>query len=40
MESGGRKEILMLVPVIFLVLPSIVMLVLYPGLMSLDLFVP
>lgn len=40
MEMAGRREILMLVPVVFLVLPVIVLFVLYPGLVSLDLLVP
>ena len=37
MESGGRKEIAMMVPVVFLVLPVTVLFAVYPGLVSLDL---
>ena len=40
LESGGRREILMLLPVVFLILPVIVVFVLYPGLMSIDMLVP
>lgn len=40
LESGGRREILMLIPVVFLILPAIVALTLLPGLVSLDLLVP
>ena len=32
MEQGGRKEILMMVPVVFLILPVTVLFALYPGL--------
>lgn len=39
LEMGGRREIAMLVPVIFLILPTIVVFVLLPGLVSLDLVV-
>lgn len=38
-ESGGRREILMLVPVVFLILPVVVTFALYPGLVALDLLV-
>jgi len=31
MESGGRKEIAMMVPVVFLVLPITVLFALFPG---------
>ncbi|MDT3767314.1 type II secretion system F family protein [Gleimia hominis] len=37
MESGGRKEIAMLVPVVFLILPVVVLFALYPGLVALKL---
>lgn len=37
MESGGRKEILMMVPVVFLVLPVTVVFAFYPGLVGLRL---
>lgn len=35
LESGGRKEVAMLVPVVFLVLPVTVLFALYPGLLTL-----
>lgn len=38
-ESGGRKEIGMMVPVVFLVLPITVLFAVYPGLAVLDLHV-
>jgi tight adherence protein C len=34
-ETGGRKEVLMLVPVVFLILPVVVLFGLYPGYFSL-----
>ncbi|HEX6678592.1 MAG TPA: type II secretion system F family protein [Actinomycetes bacterium] len=34
-EAGGRKEVLMLVPVVFLVMPVVVLFALYPGYFSL-----
>lgn len=37
MEAGGRKEILMMVPVVFLVLPVTVVFAFYPGLVGLRL---
>jgi len=37
MESGGRREIGMMVPVVFLVLPITVLFAVYPGLAVLDL---
>jgi tight adherence protein C len=37
MESGGKKEIAMMVPVVFLVLPVTVLFAVYPGLMALEL---
>ena len=40
LEIGGRREVLMLVPVVFLIMPVIVLFALYPGLVSLDLLVP
>ena len=40
MEMGGRREVLMLVPVVFLIMPVVVLFALYPGLVSLDLLVP
>ena len=40
MEAAGRKDIAMLVPIVFLVLPSVVLIALYPGLQALRLVVP
>lgn len=37
MEAGGRREIAMMVPVVFLVLPVTVLFAVYPGLAVLDL---
>ncbi|MFB9378688.1 type II secretion system F family protein [Kineococcus gynurae] len=37
LEEGGRKEVLMLVPVVFLVLPTTVVFAVYPGVSSLSL---
>lgn len=37
METGGRKEVLMMVPVVFLVLPVTVVFAVYPGLAALRL---
>jgi len=34
-EAGGRKEVLMLIPVVFLLLPVVVLFALYPGYVSL-----
>jgi len=36
-ESGARREVAMMVPVVFLVLPVTVLFVVYPGLAVLDL---
>ena len=35
LEVAGRKELLMLVPVVFLVLPTVVLVALYPAITSL-----
>lgn len=40
MDVGGRKEILMLVPVVFLVLPVTVLFALYPGLAHFEVIAP
>lgn len=40
LELGGRREILMLLPVVFLIMPVIVVFILFPGLVSLDLLIP
>lgn len=37
MEAGGKKEIAMMVPVVFLVLPVTVLFAVYPGLVALEL---
>lgn len=39
-ELGGRREVLMLVPVVFLIMPVVVVFALLPGLVSLELLVP
>jgi len=36
LEAGGKKEIYMLVPVVFLILPVVVLFALYPGFFSLS----
>lgn len=40
LEAGGKREVWMLVPVVFLLLPTVVLLVFYPSLVALDMFVP
>ena len=40
LETGGRREVLMLIPVVFLVMPVVVVFALLPGVVSLDLLVP
>lgn len=40
LEIGGRREVWMLVPVVFLIMPVVVVFALLPGLASLDLLVP
>jgi tight adherence protein C len=40
MEVAGRREVLMLVPVVFLIMPVVVAFALLPGLVALDLLVP
>jgi tight adherence protein C len=40
LEAGGRKEIAMLIPVVFLVLPVTIIFALFPGFYSLRLAVP
>ena len=39
-EMGGRREVLMLVPVVFLIMPVVIVFSLLPGLVSLNLLVP
>lgn len=40
LELGGRREVAMLIPVVFLILPTVILFALYPGLVSLELLVP
>jgi tight adherence protein C len=40
LEMGGRREVLMLVPVVFLIMPVVVAFTLLPGLVALDLLIP
>jgi tight adherence protein C len=40
LEAGGRKEIAMMVPVVFLILPVTVVFALYPGFFALNLSTP
>lgn len=40
MEAAGRKDAAMLVPIVFLVLPSVIAIALYPGVQSLRLVLP
>ena len=35
-EAGGRREVLMLVPVVFLIMPVVVLFALYPGIFALS----
>lgn len=39
-ESAGRKDVTMLIPVVFLVLPTVVLVALFPGVQSLRLVIP
>lgn len=39
LESGGKREVMMLVPVVFLIMPVVVIFALLPGLVALDLLV-
>lgn len=40
LEIGAKREIWMLIPVVFLLLPTVVLLVFYPSVVALDMFVP
>jgi tight adherence protein C len=40
MELAGRKDIAMLVPIVFLVLPSVILIAVFPGLQALRIVVP
>jgi len=39
-ESAGRREVFMLMPVVFLILPTVVLVALFPGLAALSMSVP
>lgn len=39
MEIAGRKDVIMLMPIVFLILPTVVLIAVYPGLYSFDLFI-
>jgi len=39
-ETAGRRDVVMLVPVVFLILPTVVVIALFPGIHGLDLIVP
>ena len=39
-EVAGRKDVTMLIPVVFLVLPTVVLVALFPGVQSLRLVIP
>ena len=40
MEAAGRKDVVMVMPIVFLVLPAVVLIALFPGLASMQLVVP
>lgn len=40
LESAGRKDVTMLVPVVFFILPTVIAIALFPGMQSLQLVVP
>lgn len=40
MESAGRKDVAMLIPIVFLILPMVVLVALFPGVQALRLVVP
>ncbi len=40
MEIAGRKDVAMLIPVVFFILPTVVLIALFPGIRSLQLVVP
>jgi tight adherence protein C len=39
-ETAGRKDVSMLIPVVFLILPTVVLIALFPGVQSLRLVIP
>lgn len=40
LETAGRRDVLMLVPVVFFILPTVVAIALFPGMRTLELVVP
>jgi tight adherence protein C len=40
LESAGRKDVAMLVPIVFLVLPTVIVIAIFPGLSALEVIVP
>ena len=40
MEAAGRKDVAMLVPIVFLILPIVILVALFPGVQALQLVVP
>ena len=40
LETAGRRDVLMLVPVVFFILPTVVAIALFPGMRTLQLVVP
>ena len=40
LESAGRKDVAMLVPIVFLVLPTVIVIAIFPGLSALEVVVP
>lgn len=40
MESAGRRDVAMLVPIVFLVLPSVVLIAVFPAIRALEVVVP
>jgi tight adherence protein C len=40
MESAGRRDVAMLVPIVFLVLPSVVLIAAFPAIRALEVVVP
>lgn len=40
LETAGRKDVAMLVPIVFLVLPTVIVIAVFPGLRALEVVVP
>ncbi len=40
LEVAGRKDVAMLVPIVFLVLPTVILIAVFPGLRALEVVVP